>query len=167
MTYLENHLRPLNGNKLDIFSASGAIVNDKSSSTISRFHQLSFLLVLLLIPILFIYRVSLVDSIIGTRNGLEGIYDTAILNADAPLLLVIGLLILGSWFPRIYTFAVALRFVALLLLLFYIADLIVFQQFGIRILFSSVQIYAAQSAPVWEQLLLYCFSPLKNPGSSA
>ena len=152
MTYLENHLRPLNGNKLDIFSASGAIVNDKSSSTISRFHQLSFLLVLLLIPILFIYRVSLVDSIIGTRNGLEGIYDTAILNADAPLLLVIGLLILGSWFPRIYTFAVALRFVALLLLLFYIADLIVFQQFGIRILFSSVQIYAAQSAPVWEQL---------------
>ena len=89
---------------------------------------------------------------IGVRYGLDGIYDKAVLNADAPLFVSIGLLILGSWYVRSYFAGVALRLVTLLLLFFYLADMIVFQQFGIRILFSSVHIYAAETQPLWEQL---------------
>jgi len=116
------------------------------------FHQLSVLIVLLLLPLLFFWRISLVDSVIGTGFGLDGAYDAAVLNADMPMLAAIGLLILGSWYIRPYVLGVMLRIIVLLLLLFYIADLIVFRQFGIRILLSSVQIYAAETVPVLEQL---------------
>ena len=63
-----------------------------------------------------------------------------------------GLLLLVSWYINSYAAGVALRVIVLLLLLFYIADLVVFQQFGIRILLSSVQIYAADTTPIREQL---------------
>ena len=127
-------------------------MNDISLSMKYVFHQLSILLVLLILPLFFFWRIYLVDSLIGTGFGLDGVYDAAVLNADAPLLALMGLLILGSLYIKPYAVAVALRGIALLLLLFYIADLIVFQQFGIRILLSSVQIYAAETKPIWEQL---------------
>ncbi len=46
----------------------------------------------------------------------------------------------------------SLRLLALLLLLLYIVDLIVFKQFGIRVLFSSIKLYGSQGGAIWEQL---------------
>ena len=134
-------------------------MTDKSLSMKHVFHQLSILIVLLLLPLFFFWRVILVDSLIGTGFGLDGVYNAAVLNADAPLLVLMGLLLLGSWYIKPYAVGVGLRVVVLLLLLFYIADLIVFQQFGIRILLSSVQIYAADTTPIREQLQEFLGGP--------
>lgn len=115
-------------------------------------HQLSILIALLVLPLFFFWRVVLVDSVIGAGFGLDGVFDAAVINADAPLLALMGLLILGSWYIKSYVVGIGLRVIALVLLLLYITDLIVFQQFGIRILLSSVQIYATETATIWEQL---------------
>ena len=78
------------------------------------------------------------DSTIGAGYGLDGIYNAAVLKADGPLLASVGLLLLGSWFVKSVLVAVTLRVLALIILLLYIGDLIVFRQFGIRILVESV-----------------------------
>lgn len=107
---------------------------------------------MLALPFLFLWRVRLVDSKIGTAYGFEGTYNTAVMNADGPLLAAVGILLLGSWFIRNAAAGYTLRILALLLLLLYVADLIVFQQFGIRVLFSSIQLYGSQGGAIWEQL---------------
>jgi len=127
-------------------------VNNSSPSIKHAFHQLATLLVLLVLPFFFYLRAKLVDSVIGTGFGLDGAYNKAVLNADAPLFALMGLLVLGSWFIKSYTASVVLRLVVLGLLMFYIADMIVFEKFGIRIFLASVQLYGANTVPVWEQL---------------
>lgn len=134
-------------------------VTDKPLPMKYRFHQLSILIVLVLLPFFLFWRIALVDALIGTGFGLDGAYNAAVLNADAPLLASMGLLLLGSWYIKPYAAGVGFRVVVLLLLLFYIADLIVFQQFGIRILLSSVQIYAAETTPILEQLQEFLGGP--------
>ena len=115
-------------------------------------HQLITLAALLSLPLIFYWRVNLVDSTIGARYGLDGIYSAAVMKADGPLLALVGLLLLGSWFIRSGPVGIALRVVALIILLLYIVDLIVFKQFGIRVLFSSIQLYGSQGEAIWEQL---------------
>ena len=115
-------------------------------------HQLITLAALLSLPLIFYWRVKLVDSTIGSGYGLDGIYNAAVLKADAPLLASVGLLLLGSWFVKSVPLGITLRVLALVLLLLYIVDLIVFKQFGIRILFSSIQLYGSQGEAIWEQL---------------
>jgi lipoteichoic acid synthase len=130
-------------------------------------HQLTALVVLVSLPLIFYWRVILVDSTIGRKFGLDGAYDAAVLNADGPLLVSIGVLILGSWFIKNYMAGVMLRIFALTLVLLYIVDLIVFKQYGIRVLFSSIQLYGSQGAAIWDQLQVFLGGKWKALGNAA
>ncbi len=114
-------------------------------------HQILTLLVLIALPLFVSWRIKIVDQFAGSAFGLVDVYDLAIVNADAPLMAAIVLMLLGAWYCHRYI-AIFLRTAAVLLILFYLADLVVLKNFGIRILFTSVQQYGQDTGLVWEQL---------------
>lgn len=123
----------------------------RTKPNITLIHQILTLLVLVALPLFVSWRVKIVDQFAGSAFGLVDVYDLAVVNADAPLMAIIVLMLLGAWYCHKYI-AIFLRTAAVLLILFYLGDLVVLKNFGIRILFTSVQQYGQDTGLVWEQL---------------
>jgi len=118
---------------------------------LKRFRQILAMLVVFTLPLFVYWRVQLVDQLIGTAFSLDGAYDLAVINADGLMMALIAGMLLIAWFSN-KLIATILRFSAVVLLLFYLVDLLVLKNLGIRILFSSAQLYGQDVVLVWEQL---------------
>jgi len=126
-------------------------VDKKVNIFLARTHQLLTLVTLLAIPVFVYWRMDMVDAKIGRKFGLPGTFDFAVINADGFMLAAIFAALLLTWQSVRRKWHLLPRIAVLLLLLFYLADLVLLKQFGTRILFSSVQLYIQYTALVWEQ----------------
>ena len=109
---------------------------------------------------LIIVRMQLVRRVIGGYVDCVDCFDQAVISSDMWLLAAIALLLLAASFISRHRARVLVQILISLVLVLYLADLLIFKLFGIRLFFVDLQIYGLEPAIVWEQASEFLGGPL-------
>lgn len=117
-----------------------------------RFNLLAISVFYLLIASLFYFKASYVDRVFGDLVGCDKCFYLDLFFHEGVFFSIVSIAYLASFCARSLVFVFLLRVIVFFALFFYMSDLLILQNFFVRLSFSHIKLYAGDLGLVWRYM---------------